>query len=488
MNNSSKNSGIFEKLRAAGVIYELAADGMTVKTTIGKKYTVPKIVRTDNVAIEFEADNAVYMNKGVRCGDTMLFAGALPCFAMGTVNRDEKGHMPPIVAMGEFHFSAEYGGNELFFDEADRIEAEFVPNGTKWSIYFDRLRGVCFHLYASLAGDYGIAAALSAEGIEESEKIRIVCRIEKARIGDHVPTYFSENCRKIDTVYGIRRDGGYVEIRSGSGEKEYRRNSAYGINCAALPQIEAGSTVKISFDAPKDGELLTISGVHAPYRKEPDMQKLVRRPEEIRGIIREAEEKYAALLGDFCVRTQDPLLDAGIGWALLNLDYVYVRPFWLEGGQWWNVPFTNNYQLSAAVSAGQYARARGALSYFANLEDGYSVIALNGESLDRWTRRDGTKALGFDGIPYYINQLRQYAEQTGDLAAVSETAENINKMCGELVALCDPDGDGLLSWNRASNAFLYQADHLFLPGAGASPSLMMAGNFEGYAKMLAAAL
>ena len=36
-------------------------------------------------------------------------------------------------------------------------------------------------------------------------------------------------------------------------------------------------------------------------------------------------------------------------------------------------------------------------------------------------------------------------------------------------------GDLLLNWHMSSNAFLYQSDHLSLPGAAASPSLMAIG-------------
>lgn len=481
MNYLDLDKQLEEKLRAAGVIYRLAQDGLSIQTTIGNRYPVSDIIRIDNVDLEYTVPNAVYMNKGIRFEDTMLFAGNLPCFAMGTVNKDAKGHMPPIIAMGEFHFSVLHNDKELFFDSADKIDVTFIPNGTKWNIYFDSLPEACFHLYVSLAGDYGIVATLDVTGVTACENIQLVCNIKEARIGDHVPTYFSENCRKIDTKYTIECNEKNVLIQSESDDFEYRRKAAYLLCCASVPEVDTSDFIRIKCDIKSCGNVLTISGIHSPLCENPDLHKL---NEDVYKVIDDSEKQFKRLLDRASQHTCEPLLDAGFSWSVLNLEYVHVSPAWLEGGQWWNSRFTNNYQISAAISIGQYEYAAKAFHYFAGLPDGYSIIALDGESLDRWTKKDGTKALGFDGIPYYIYQLIQYTNHTGDFSVLTETAPQIYAMCRDMMEVCDPDNDGLLSWKEGCNAFLYQADHLSVPGAGFSPSVMMAGNYERYAELL----
>ncbi len=478
-----------EKLRLAGVIYTLGPDGLSIRTTTGKKFPIPEIRKTDNVCGEYSGANIMRLNKGVRCEDTFLFAGNLPCFAMGTVNRDAAGHMPPILGMGEFHFDVLSGEERFSFDQADQIDAVFLPNGTKWTVAFDRLPKLRFHIYASLTGDDGIAATISADGSADSRKLRLLCTVKEPRIADHVPTYFSENCRKIIPKLSIinSRDsekGFYRAVLSESDDPQYRRLAAYGFFSRGLPEIRMDHEIRISVPIKTGETALVLSGVHAPFGTQLDPSRLCRTPEEAQKAITGEEVRFQKLLDSAAVQTPDPLLDAGIRWAVLNLDYVHVGPAWLEGGQWWNVHFTNNYQLSAATSLGQYSRVQTALRFFANLKDGYSVIALNQESLDRWGKPDGTKALGFDGLPYYLYQLWQYLQQTGDFAIAFETADRIHRLCQELLELCDPDHDHLLSWNRGVNPFMYQGDHLSVPGAGTSPSVMMAGNFARFAQIL----
>lgn len=477
---------IYDRLSQAGIIYRLTDDGIGIETVITREKPIPRVLKTDNIAFEYEGENTVKLNRGIRREDTFLFAGVLPCFAMGTVKKDVSGHLPPILGLGEFHFSLLVNGKRFSFDDADRVHAVFRPNGTRWSVSFDALPDLRFCISASLSDGNGIAATVSAEGIPGDCPLTLVCAVEDMRVGDHTPGYFSDNSRRLTPEYRATTDNGGTRhtLLCRCPDPECMHAAAYRFFAAVPSDLTFNPCPTVCVPIQKAGECLTVSGVHAPLRETSVMPEPLADADSIRASVARSEGYYAGLLDTVGLDTPDPLVDAGIRWAALNLDYVHVGPAWLEGGQWWNVHFTNNYQLSAAASIGQYGRTRETLSFFSNLEGGYSVISLTGESLDRWTRKDGRKALGFDGIPYYLWQLWQYVGATGDLDTVRDVAPRIDRMCRELTDVCDPDRDGLLSWNRGVNAFMYQGDHHSVPGAGTSPSVMMAGNLERFSQLL----
>ena len=83
-----------------------------------------------------------------------------------------------------------------------------------------------------------------------------------------------------------------------------------------------------------------------------------------------------------------------------------------------------------------------------------------------------------DGIPYYIYELSQYIDCTGDTSLLNEIWPALSKGIDRVWKVRDDNHNGLLNWHMGCNAFLYQADHLALPGDAASPSLMMAAMLE----------
>ncbi|HEX3079074.1 MAG TPA: hypothetical protein VHQ04_01365, partial [Puia sp.] len=64
-------------------------------------------------------------------------------------------------------------------------------------------------------------------------------------------------------------------------------------------------------------------------------------------------------------------------------------------------------------------------------------------------------------------------QSTGDRVLLERVWPGLRKSIDLLWKLRDQDGNGLLNWHMGANAFLYQADHLEMPGDAASPSIMM---------------
>ena len=144
---------------------------------------------------------------------------------------------------------------------------------------------------------------------------------------------------------------------------------------------------------------------------------------------------------------------------------VYALGPWLEGAHWWSAPWTNLFQVSAAIALGQYERAGTALRYFASR--GFGVV-----------KASGNCDPGHDGLLYYILALTHYVDATGDLALARQVWPAFTRALDALLAARRGQGLGLLDWRLHCNPFLYQADHLGLPGEAASPSLMAAGMLE----------
>src|SRR5207237_381987 len=115
--------------------------------------------------------------------------------------------------------------------------------------------------------------------------------------------------------------------------------------------------------------------------------------------------------------------------------------------------------------------AKKALLLFNSHEFGPApALMANGKPFVDFTRQGPE-----DGLPYYLFSLVQYYNYTGDTSLLLKVWPSLSSSINRLYALRDPDSNGLLNWHMGSNAFLYQADHLGMPGDAASPSLMMAG-------------
>jgi hypothetical protein len=187
-------------------------------------------------------------------------------------------------------------------------------------------------------------------------------------------------------------------------------------------------------------------------------------------LIEETRAYYDSLIAPYSIQAPSPILQAAFLASLWNLDSVYNGQAWLEGAHWWSAPWTNLFQISAAISLGQGQRARNAFEFFDRC--GYDPVSASFDEVP-----------GYDGILYYLHELFQYYDATGDQALFERIWSRLETTLERLLATRDLDGDGLLDWHLHCNAYLYQADHLGMPGAAASPSLMAAGMLERLASL-----
>jgi hypothetical protein len=187
-------------------------------------------------------------------------------------------------------------------------------------------------------------------------------------------------------------------------------------------------------------------------------------------IFTETRLYYQAVLAPCQIETPSPVIDHAFRTSLWNLDSVYALGPWLEGAHWWSAPWTNLFQVSAAIALGQYERAGTALRYFAG--HGFGVVKASGSCVP-----------GHDGLLYYIHALSRYVGATGDLALAKQVWPAFTPALAALLEARRGHDLGLLDWRLHCNPFLYQADHLGLPGEAASPSLMAAGMLERLARL-----
>jgi hypothetical protein len=259
--------------------------------------------------------------------------------------------------------------------------------------------------------------------------------------------------------------GNVVELDEALGRVS---NKLFQVFAAMAPHVKpanvGGRLSFVSALALEPGESRSVTLCAGWAIPERDIEKEVRSAQP-QALIDEAAAYYAAMLGRAMISTPSQVLDNGFRNAVLNMDYIWAHQAWLEGVHWWAAYWANNYQISAAISLDQREKARTAFRFFGHGAEGPGPIGM----------ASGLSNEGYDALPYYLYQLAQYYDHTGDDALVKELWPGLVKGVDRFLTATDPDNAGLSGFHLHCNAFLYQADHLGLPGAAASPSLMIGG-------------
>jgi len=184
----------------------------------------------------------------------------------------------------------------------------------------------------------------------------------------------------------------------------------------------------------------------------------------------EAETRghYEVLLQQCCCSTPESALDAALAAAVVTLDHVRDGKAWFEGITRWNTYWAINYQIGAAVAMGRLDEAREALLFLAAVERGPGQVLFSDGSptTEDW-------GWNHDALPYYVLQWDRY-NQACDDGLQRELAEPVRANLDDFLQERDYAGNGLAGWHLGCNSFLYQADHLSLPGEALSPSIMVA--------------
>jgi len=422
-------------------------------------------------------DGQQYFNRGVKRGTTILVTGDRPRFALMRTLPDDKLD-PDLIKLGDGRVRIGEGDNAVWLDECRAVSTVFHPHGTEYTVSSPDFPDLSISLVVAQAGDWGLVARLSLanESARPVETRVDVCYGGLARCG-----------RTMDAAY-FPLDGVDTSRNTVIGADDHvtlaDRDLPDHVVVVSVPrQQPAVSGPYVSFAhsvglAPGETCRVYLIAGHSGATNEIERMVLDGDPEHL---IAEGKEHYERLLRPFRISTPSAVLDAGFLTAVLNLEYDYAAPAWLEGVHWWSAYWANNYQISAALSLGQTARAREALAFFGSGEGGPCPLRLASGTPITDPAYGGADSRDYgteDGLPYYILQLLRYYEHTGDLTLLEGVWDGLRRALDRLWEVRDRDGDLLLDWHLHCNAFLYQADHLGMPGAAASPSLMMAGLLE----------
>lgn len=467
--NTAPFTEVNGELSELTVKYKFVGDGTSFGVECGENRPKVKMKRQMHDCKVYTVDSDEYFNRGVKRGNTILITGDRPRFALARPMAQDRLD-PEIIKLGDCRIRLAICGVEVWLDLADEIHTTFNPGSTEYEIRFSQIPNITLQYTVSQAEDWGAVACLSISG-KTDDPADIDIELAYGGISSIQRTltagYFSPDTADV-TGNSIKMEGNIavlcaelvpfkVYITDLSNETPEITDSR--VSFRHMVHLKPGGTEKVYLAVCISDDSESKAGRFTDLQPE--------------FLIKESSYYYKNLFSDIKISTPDKILDAGFLTAVINHDYDYTEPAWLEGIHWWAAPWCNNYQISAAVSLGQTDRARKALEFFASPEEGpCATIMSNGKPY---------KNIRFnhdDGLPYYLHELIQYYEHSGDKELLNAIWAKIITSVARLLKNRDMKGNGLLSWHMGCNAFMYQADHLSMPGDAASPSLMMAGLIE----------
>ncbi len=441
-------------------------------------------------------------NYAVRRAPCALISGDLPRLALVETPRSADLN-PPFHRYGELRVRLVSGTESCWLDECGTITTEYHPWGTRHHVELRPAYPVTIEVTAALAACSGLVVRLAIDG-DAAATEALTLEAYFGGLDKNQPQFWPEYLRVHAAGYPwhaprLVHAVDLLEVRGTVGaiaNPDLPFGVAVATSAGVTPEVVSAEAWAALNHIAGEAELQArIPGgcrpesrlcFHLPLRPgEPGWllawktDDPLAPPLEIADAetyLADAQAYYEGLLAPYALETPDPLLNAAFDAGIVNLDYVYQVPAWFEGLHEWNGYFANNYQISAAIALGQDARARDALLFFGEHPAGPGAIYGPDGTVDTFNHAG-------DGLPYFILQLSRYWRATDDLHTLRRVWIPTCRVLERLLIERDPDGDGLLDWHLGCNVFLYQADHLSLPGAAASPSLMLAGLLERMAEM-----
>ena len=455
--------------------YSIEPDNITLTASLGAKNPAPQVHRQDHSSRMNTVQRETLLNRGVRRHTTVLHGGDLPRFALGAVQKSGSS-APPQLNLGEVSIELTCNNTGYPLEKADEITARHLPYGFEWTMRWDSLPGCVVRLSAAIMGESGITAKLETEGNSKGTFL-ITLGGYRETTRTFEPSYFTKE--SVLFTPSITIDSGHIDMKCDAPNVLMHWKWAFYTERKIEIREKNGA---IHCAAPAD--TVYMAAVVAPLNK--PLPPLPENPSAIENEMTASRAYFEKLLAGSTVKTSSNVLDAGVHHALLNLEYCYMAEGdcsgWLEGGHYWNCYWTNNYQISAAIAAGQYERARKTLLFYGTAKDGCDPLALTGRATGA-SQESNFQGYGYDGLPYYLYQLWQYVEHTGDLSVVSQVFESVDRNLRYLIQE-RKNKSGLYSWHLHCNSFLYQADCLALHGDALSPSIMLAYGLDKFAKLL----
>lgn len=448
--------------------YQLDGNGISFKIESGSH----NVIRMDHGSNIKVVESDKNFNHGVRRGKTIIATGDVPTFALLRVLPMNKLD-PDILRLGDVRILVGYGGKEEWLDEAASIKTVFNNGTTVYTIQSAVFPDLKFKVTICQAYDWGMSAKVTV-----MNKMKYPADLQiKFNFGrsDTIKRTFSADYFK--TTDKVTNNEFFVNNNIAVLHQKGRRFKSAATTLPSVnPEIidtTANFNLSLKIPVNKSDSVYFFAGQSDDERVLFDNLISVKKPELL---ILESLNYYANLLKPYSISTPGKILDAGFMTAIVNLDCVYNGDSaWLEGIHWWPAYWTNNFQISAAISLNQLNKAGKAFRIFNTKEHGLcTTVTYTGQSADSTAE---------DGIPYYIYELSQYIDFTGDTTLLKEIWPALSRGIERMWKVRDDNNNSLLNWHHGCNAFLYQADHLALPGDAASPSLMMAAMLEKAALM-----
>jgi hypothetical protein len=443
--------------------YGIREDGVSFDLNLTQ--APKKISRTLHTSIKQEVVPIEEFNRGIKRGNIILVSGDRPRFALMRTYPEDKID-PDLIKLGDCRIGISSNSDWDWIDVSDDIKTIFKPYCTEYEIKLRQYPSTTLQLIVSQAEDWGAVVKLSVSNASE-EPLKFTLRLVFGGISRHGRTHTASylDINNEDTSTN------HVKLTTGSAIFS-DANIPDQVYASSVPKTKSeiiGSRVAF------DHEVSLLRGETASYSLIVGCKdSLIDQPDKL---VQEASDFYDHLLSGFSISTPSNVLDAAFLTSIVNLEYDYGGNLWLEGVHWWSSYWPNNYQISAAISLGQLDRARKALDFLGKLECGPCPVLMASEKL--YSSHIGVYNLGIEeGLPYYLYQLIQYYNHTGDKELILGIWEPCKSSIYSLLDARDGSRSGLLDWHLGCNGFLYQADHLAMPGDAASPSIMMSGILE----------
>jgi hypothetical protein len=443
--------------------YQLSGNG----TSFAIKSGSHKVIRMDHRSVSKVVESDKNFNHAVRRGNTIIATGDVPTFAMLRILQINKLD-PDILRLGDGRIGIRYKGKTEWLDEAASIQTLFNPGNTEYNIQSVVFPDLKFKIKISQAYDWGMTVKVVVMNkMIDPADLQITFSFGRSGTINRTfsANYFNFSDKVKDNEVLIKDN---IAVLHQKGQDFRAAATTWPGVHPRIIDTTANFIIKLNVNPNKSDSVYFIS---AQSDNEKNLFTHLNSVPDPELLFSESCKYYADMLAPYSISTPSQILDAGFMTAIVNLDCVYnAGKAWFEGIHWWPAYWTNNFQISAAVSLNQLDRARMAFRFFNTKEGGLCTpLTSSGQPADYPAE---------DGIPYYIYELAQYIDCTGDTSLLTEIWPALCKGIERIWKVRDDNNNSLINWHLGCNAFLYQADHLALPGDAASPSLMMAAMLE----------
>ena len=219
--------------------------------------------------------------------------------------------------------------------------------------------------------------------------------------------------------------------------------------------FQDGAFMRVEYHAPRSRATLVASfaesreGAIALVRVHPG------------NVEQECRQRFRHLRASAWIQTPSRELNDAFHWAIIHMEYAWVRPFgWIEGLRHWGTFYSQQHNM-AADWIGQAPRSREMLlTHAVHLLPGGQVPQLH---------PNGQTRLDFGGWnQFYVWGVEHYWQHTGDRDFLQRILPALERVVQQTFEEHDPDGNGLLGFGQQIGN---QEDYISTPEDGTSPTI-----------------